>query len=139
MISPRNLGVAFLIMVLTLSLVSCILLEALLGKSNEAADARRALAQETPSATLVKKALSDYGYAPGGCNSTEAREMIAWMGASYFGSNGQGDITGKLGSDYYITIWNDTYDKVGVYGFRYGIDYPAYWSSNATYFEIRKP
>lgn len=102
-----------------------------------ASSAKASLKTSAPTAALVKDALSNFTYDSADCSGAEAKKMLAWIGAKDYSSD-ESSATGQLGSSYYLTIWGNTYGYTGVYGFRYGLKYSTYWSSNSTYFEIAK-
>lgn len=99
--------------------------------------ARNDLRTQAPTATLIKAALSDFSYSGSSCSHAESQAMLRWIGASDYSKN-DSSVTGKLPNAWDVTIWSDSYGKIGVYGVRYGQSRSSYAGNNSTYFEITR-
>lgn len=99
--------------------------------------ARNELRTQAPSASLIRAALSDFSYSGSSCSHAESQAMLRWIGASDYSKN-DASVTGKLPNSWDVTIWNDSYGKIGVYGLRYGQSRSSYAGDNSTYFEITR-
>lgn len=95
--------------------------------------------------TSIKSALSIFRYSKNYPSIEEAEVILNFLGADSIKTHKEpnnfciGYFTGLLNGqniDYSISIWPNSYNKMGVYGIRYGNRDLSYHGSNDTYFEI---